>query len=483
MEKYDVIIIGAGAVGCALARELSRYKLNIAVLEKEADVAAGTSGRNSAVVHAGFNNRPGTLMARFCVEGNKGFESVCRDLDVPYDKTGKLLVAFDENDKEVLRGLIRQGKTNGCDGLRMIDSEELHRLAPGVGGIAAMLSPNTAIFDPFIYTVALAENAVRNGVSFFLNQEAKAMIRNSNSYTVQTQSKSYVSQLVINCAGLYSDKVAALAGINKYKIYPCRGEYLILDKSAREYLDYPLYPAPRKGIGGLGVHLTPTVHGNLIVGPNAEYLDSRDDCGTEKSTMDELFRQAKLLLPALERRDVIAAYSGIRSKQTPPDRGGFADFVICEEPDSPGLIDLIGIESPGMTASVPIARYVTSMVCNKLFPEENAAFGPYRKGILRFAQQTQEKQAELIRQDADYGEIVCRCQNITKKEICQAIENPLGVKTISSIKYRAWPTTGRCQGGYCLTRIVDILEKEYGVKPENISQRGVGSELFTGRVK
>lgn len=480
-KQYDILIIGAGAVGSAIARELSRYRLRVAVLDKEADVAGGTSGRNSAVVHAGFNNKPDTLMARFCVEGNQGFEEVCRELDVPYDKTGKLLTALEDSDLEILEGLVRQGKTNGCEGLRMIDAEELHRLAPEVGGVGAMLSPNTAIFDPFLYTIALAENAVLNGVEFFLNQETVEISVEEGGYAVQTQDKTYHARVVINSAGLCSDKVAAMVGVDKYTIYPCRGEYLILDTSARKHLDYPLYPAPRKGIGGLGVHLTPTIHGNIIVGPNAEYLDSYDDYSTEKDTMDELFRQAKLLLPSLERRDIIGAYSGIRSKQTPPEQGGFADFTIAE--DLPGFINLVGIESPGMTASVPIAKYVAAMVCEKLSPEENKAFNPHRKGILRFSQQSKEKQAELIREDPEYGEVVCRCQKITKKEIRQAIENPLGAKTISAIKYRAWPTTGRCQGGYCLTRIAEMLVKEYGMKPEEITQRGECSELFSGRVK
>lgn len=483
MKEFDVLIVGAGAVGCAIARELSRFQLKIAVVDKETDVAGGTSGRNSAVVHAGFNNRPGTLMARFCVEGNQGFEALCHELDVPYRKTGKLLTAFNDADLEVLRGLIRQGEQNGCQGLRLIDGETLHRLAPEVGGIGAMESPNTAIFDPFLYTVALAESALHNGVLFLLGAEVTQIARESGGFCVSAGEEQFRCRILINCAGLYSDRIAAMTGVEKYRLYPCRGEYLILDKSASHHLAVPLYPAPRKGLGGLGVHLTPTIHGNLIVGPNAEYLDDPEDCGTEKETMDELFRQAKLLLPALERREVIGAYAGIRAKRTPPEKGGFADFVIQEESECPGLIDLIGIESPGMTASAPIAKYVAAMVREKLSPAENSAFDPHRTGILRFAQQTPEVQAQLIRQDPEYGEIICRCQKITKREIRQAIENPLGVKTISAIKYRAWPTTGRCQGGYCLTRIAELLEKEYGVAPEEISQRGVGSELFSGRVK
>lgn len=482
-KNYDVLIIGAGAIGCAVARELSRYQLKTAVLEKECDVAAGTSGRNSAVVHAGFNNCPGTLMARLCVEGNENFEALCAELDVPYRKTGKLLVAFDQKDLEILAGLVHQGEQNGCKGLRLIDGDTLHRRVPNVGGIGAMESPNTAIFDPFLYTVALAENAMKNGVRFFLNQEVTEIRKNGERFFVSTPDQELRCRILINCAGLHSDQIAAMAGVTGYHLYPCRGEYLILDKIAQQYLNVPVYPAPHAGIGGLGVHLTPTIHGNIIIGPNAEYIDEREDCATTQETLDELFRQAKLLLPSLQRKDIIGAYSGIRSKLAPPNEGGFRDFVIQEEPNCPGLINLVGIESPGMTASMPIARRVAGMVSGSLSPAVNPDFDPRHQGILRFAEQTPEVKEKLIEEDPDYGEIICRCQQITKKEIRQAIENPLGARTIAAVKYRAWPTTGRCQGGYCLTRIVEILEKEYGISPEEITQRGTGSELFSGKVK
>ena len=484
MEKlFDVLIIGGGAVGCAIARELSRNELKIAVLEKEADVASGTSGRNSAVVHAGFNNKPGTLMAKLCVEGNEGFEALCEELDVPYKKTGKLLVAFNDEQMETLARLLKQGETNGCKGLCLVDQEAVQKMAPNVGGIGGFSSPNTAIFDPFIYTIALAENAVANGAEFFLGHEVTKIEKEDGIFVVTTPKGAFRTRILVNSAGVFSDKVSAMAGVDEYRIYPCRGEYLILDKIAEEYLDIPVYPAPAKGIGGLGVHLTPTIHGNIIIGPNAEYIDGEEDYATEKKTLDQLFAEAQMLLPVLKRKDIIGAYTGIRSKLAPPEEGGFRDFVIKEEPTVENFINLVGIESPGMTASLPIAKRVAAMVADKLQPKANASFCGKRTGILRFAEQTPEKKAELIAMDPDYGEVVCRCQQVTKKEIRQAIENPLGVKTIAAIKYRAWPTTGRCQGGYCLTRIVEMLEKEYGVNIEEISLRGDGSELFTGRAK
>lgn len=482
-EQFDVLIIGAGAVGCAIARELSRTDLRIGVVDKGCDVASGASGRNSAVVHAGFNNKPGTLMAQLCVEGNENFEAVCKELDVPYKKTGKLLVAFNEAEMETLEKLLRQGEENGCKGLRMVDRETVYELAPNVGGIGGLHSPNTAIFDPFLYTVGLAENAAANGVRFFLNNRVVNVHKTDDMFAVTTSRGIFKSRVLVNAAGMFSDSVSSMVGINDYHIYPCRGEYLILDKIADDYLSIPVYPAPTEGNSGLGIHLTPTIHGNLLIGPNAEHINDHLDYGTVSRTQDELFEAAKKLLPVLQRRDVIGAFAGTRPKLASPEEGGFRDFVIKEEPTVPNFINLVGIESPGMTASMPIAKRVAGMVDRILNPAPNPNFCGTHKNILRFAEQTPEKKAELIAQDPDYGEVICRCQQITKKEICQAIENPLGVKTVSGIKYRAWPTTGRCQGGYCLTRIVEILEKEYGVRAEDVAYRDEGSELFAGRVK
>lgn len=479
-DIFDIIIIGAGSVGCAIARELSRYNLKVGVLEKESDVAFGTSGRNSAVVHAGFNNKPGSLMAKLCVEGNNGFEVLCKDLDVPYNKCGKLIVAFDDADIETLHDIINKGAKNGCKGLKLLNKEELNKLLPGVGGIAAMLSTNTAIFNPFLYTVALAENAVKNGVSFYFNQEILS-IKKEDFFYIKTKETCYRTKYLINSAGLFADKISEMAGIPGYHIYPCRGEYLILDKT--EELPLPVYPAPKKGIGGLGVHLTPTTDGNIIIGPSAEYIAEKDNYSSTKPIIDKLFNEAKQLFPSLKATNVIGSYCGIRPKLAPPEEGGFHDFIIKEEPNKEGFINLIGIESPGLTASMPIAFMVRDIIAKhiNIIPKNN--FIPTRKGIVRFRELSLTEQEQLIKTDSEYGDIICRCQKITKHEIREAIENPLGVKTISSIKYRAWPTTGRCNGGYCLPKIAAMLVDEYGMRPEEISYRSIGSEMFTGKVK
>lgn len=383
-----------------------------------------------------------------------------------------------------MENIIRTGERNGCKGLRAVSQEEVRALAPNVGGIGGMLSPETAIFDPFIYCVALAENAVANGVRFFLEHEVTEIGDGQEGrFFVKAGGDMFSCRYLVNCAGLYADRISEMAGVSGYKLYPCRGEYYILDQIADEYLDIPVYPVPRPGIGGLGVHLTPTVHGNIIIGPSAEYINERDDYACTEKTMDKLFREAKQLLPGLERKHIIGNYAGIRPKQAPPEEGGFRDFVIKEEPAKPGLINLIGIESPGLTASVPIAEMVRDILAQRVDLKEKPDHIAGRRGILRFRDQTPEKQAELIAQDPEYGEIVCRCQKVTKREIRQAVENPLGARSLSAIKYRAWATTGRCNGGYCLTRIVDMLVNEYGMDPADITYREKGSELFAGEVK
>lgn len=481
VQTYDILIVGGGAVGCAVARELSRYQVSVALVEQAPDVAAGASGRNSAVVHAGFNNRPGSLMAKLCVQGSQSFAALCRELDVPHRKTGKLVVAFDQEDLAVLGRLKDQGDRNGCRGLRLLSQEELRARLPQVGGIGAMESPETGVFDPFQYTVALAENAVQNGVRIFLSHRVTDLRRAEDGFHVTAGGKMFAAKRLINCAGLHSAQVSALAGVDGYRIYPCRGEYFILDKT--HLLPMPIYPAPRAGAGGLGVHLTPTIHGNLIIGPSAEYIDDPEDTSSTKPVMEQLFREAQQLLPGLERRQIIGSYCGIRPKQAPPGQGGYWDFVIREEETCPGLVNLIGIESPGLTASVPIGRMVTEIIGQSMDLIPDPGFLPQRKGILRFRDQTLQQKAALIARDPDYGEVVCRCQTVTKAELRQAIENPLGVRTLAGIKYRAWVTTGRCSGGYCLPKIAAMLMEDYGLAPEEVTYRGAGSALFTGRVK
>ncbi|MDY0093655.1 MAG: NAD(P)/FAD-dependent oxidoreductase [Candidatus Vecturithrix sp.] len=479
---FDVIIIGAGVVGCAIARELSKYCLSVAVLEKEPDVGWGTSSRNSGVVHAGFNNKPGTLMAHLCIEGNQGFEALCRQLDVPYKKQGKLVVARNHEEILTLEQLKQQGERNGVRNLEIVDAHDLRRLEPNIRGIAALYSQETAVTAPYLLTIALAENALHNGVSFFLNTEVRQITRQNlrAHFKVHTNTGLFSAAYLINSAGLYADKIAEMAGIKGYRIYPCRGEYYILDKHAGSLISRPVYPAPVKGSGGLGVHFTTTVEGVILIGPSAEYIPQRDDLATTRKIMDLLFEEARDFLPLVSPQHFIRNYSGLRAKQAPPSEGGFRDYVIEESRSVPNVINLIGIESPGLTASGPIAKMVTAMIDAREQLSSNPDFIPTRKGILRFAEQDEAVKRILIKQHPDYGEILCRCERVTRHEVMEALKNPLGAKSLNSIKYRTRAMMGRCQGSFCMMRIINLLMQETGIRPEDIRLGRPGSYLFPG---
>ena len=480
-NHFDMVIIGAGVVGCAVARELSEYKVNVAVLEKEDDVGWGISCRNSGVVHAGFNNKPGTLMAQFCVEGNKSFAELCSQLDVPYKKIGKLVVAKKKEEIKGLQKLKQQGDTNGVDNLQIIDLNEVKRLEPNVSGIAALYSPETAITSPYLLTIALAENALNNGVKFFLNTEVKSITRLNNShFKINTTKEEFISSYIINSAGLYADKIARMAGTKKYHLYPCRGEYHILDKNVSWLINHLIYPVPQAGAGGLGIHLTPTIDGNILIGPSNEYIKSKDNLSVTSSVMKMLSSEARKFLPLISPGYIIRSYSGLRAKQAPSSEGGFWDFVIEESDTVDNFINLIGIESPGLTAAQPIAKKVVEIINKKERLNPNPSFNPSRKGILQFEEQNEEIKKTLIKQDPDYGEIVCRCEKITKKEILEAANNPLGARSLISIKYRTRAMMGRCQGGYCLPRIIEILRENFNLTPREITLKGNNSYLLTG---
>ena len=480
-NHYDVVIIGGGVVGCAIARELSRYKISVAVLEKEDDVGWGISCRNSGVVHAGFNNKPGTLMAKFCVEGNRSFAEFCRQLDVPYKKIGKLVVAKKKEEIKGLQKLKQQGDTNGVNKLQIINLNEVKRLEPNIEGIAALYSPETAITSPYLLTIALAENALDNGAHFFLNTEVKSIANLKNSdFRINTNRGRFTSSYVINSAGLYADKIARMAGTKKYHLYPCRGEYHILDKNVSWLINHLIYPVPQAGAGGLGIHLTPTIDGNILIGPSNEYIKSKDNLSVTSSIMKMLSSEARKFLPLIPPGYIIRSYSGIRAKQASSSEGGYWDFVIEESDKVDNFINLIGIESPGLTAAQPVAKRVVEIINKKERLNLNLNFNPFRKGILRFEEQDEKTKIALIKQDPNYGEIVCRCEKVTKKEILEAANNPLGARSLISIKYRTRAMMGRCQGGYCQTRIMEILRESFKLSPQEINLKGNNSYLLVG---
>ena len=477
--KFDVAIIGGGVVGCAIARELSRYQLRVAVLERAADVARGTSGKNSGVVHTGINVPTGSAKARYNVAGARVFEQYCADLDVPFVRCGKVIVALTEAEVPDLDSLMARGVANGVADLEIIDSATLKKMEPNIEGAGALNVPTAAITCPYTLNIALAESAAAAGIEFMLNTPVLDINGQQGAFELETPGGTVSAALIINSAGLFADKVARMAGVTRWRIWPCRGEYLVLDKSKGGLINSMVYPLPPKGGAGLGIHITPTTDGNILLGPSADYTNDGDDVRTTAKIRRQLLAEASELLPGLTPRDVITAYSGVRPKLNPSRIGGFGDFVVEEVPEAPGIMHLVGIESPGLTAAPAIADDVTGWVRERIPAKRNPGFKKKWSSVRRTREEELAVIGGLIEDDPAYGEIVCRCEMVTRREIIDAINNELDATSLNAIKYRSRATMGRCQGGFCGPRIVDLLI-EHGEEPESITLNGGDSWLFMG---
>ena len=480
-SKCDVLVIGAGVIGCAIARELAKFKIETVLLEKETDVGSGVSKGNSGVLHTGLYYPRGSLKAKLCVEGRLMFPELAKQLDVPYKLCGKHVIARTEEELEELEGLKAVGEGNGVSKLNIISGEELKKREPNLDALYALYSPVAGIVPPYLFTIALAENALNNGVKVHVNTQVSALKQVISGYKVKTNHGVFHADIVVNSAGLFADKISTMIGIDNYKLYPCRGEYLILDKNCSDLVNSMVYPVPPKIAGVLGVHLTPTLDGNILIGPSEEFITEREDTRTTKEKFRQLIEGAKSLLPCIPLNQVIYGFSAVRSKITSPEEKGSRDFVIHE--DIENFINLIGMESPGLTSSPAIARLVVQMIKKKMDLKEKTDFNPIRKRKTPFSQASRTEQTFLIKGNPEYGEIICRCENVSKLEVLDALNNPISEKTISAVKYRTRAGMGRCNGGFCLPKIVEILKEEYGLAPEEIKLKNLDSSLFIGETK
>jgi glycerol-3-phosphate dehydrogenase len=481
VQKSDVLIIGAGIVGCAIARELSKYDLKTILLEKENDVCCGVSKGNSGVLHTGLYYPKGSLKAKLCVEGRLLFPQLAKELDVPINLCGKHVIARKEEELEDLEKIKSVGENNKVKGLNIISGEELRKREPNIDALAALHSSVAGIISPYLTTIALAENALKNDVKIHLNTQVLNIKPMTNNFKVKTNKNTFLTDTIINSAGLYADKISAMVGLDQYKLYPCRGEYLILDKNCKDIINTMIYPVPPKIAGVLGVHLTPTIDGNILIGPSAEFINSREENKTTQEKIKQLIKEAKEIIPSLPLNKIIYSFSAVRSKITPPKEQGSYDFIIKEQLEN--FINLIGIESPGLTSSPAIAKMVTNIIKKKRDVNEKSNFDPNRKRPIPFKDLPRIKQASAIMNDPNHGEMICRCEKVSKKEILNAINNPLKTKTISAIKYRTRAGMGRCHGGFCLPRLVEILKEEIGLSPQEIKQKSHNSSLFVGKTK
>ena len=469
-KKYDVAIIGGGVTGSAVARELSRYKLNVCLVEKEEDVCSGTSKANSAIVHAGYDAKPNTLKARLNVEGNRLMEEYSKELDFPFRRNGSLVLCFEEENIPKLKALFERGKENGVPDMQLLTGDEVRRLEPNVTDevVAAIFAPTGGIVCPFNLTIALAENACDNGVEFKLNTEVTNIEKNSGEYILHTNNGDINTRYIVNAAGVYADKFHNMVCEDKLTIVARKGDYELFDKQAGKIIDKTIFQLPTEM--GKGVLVTPTIHGNLLIGPTATDVDNKEGTETTAKELSTVTRLSARSVKNIPYRQVITSFSGLRAHEIGDD------FVIDEVAD--GFFDCAGIESPGLSCAPALGRYVADMVSKKANAELKEDWNGVRKGIIRPLELSMEDRAELIRKRPDYGTIICRCENVSEGEIVDSIHRTLGATSLDGVKRRVRQGMGRCQAGFCTPKTIEILARELGVKAETICKNSKGSEML-----
>ena len=471
---YDVIIIGAGVTGCAVARYLSRYQGSALVLERAEDVCCGTSKANSAIIHAGFDAAHGSLMAKMNVQGNRMLPELAKELDFPFRRNSSLVVCMSEEDMPRLRALYENGVKNGVEGLEIVDAQRLHELEPNVSknAVAALWAPTGGIVCPFNMTIALAENANANGVDFRFNTKVTGFTRGEEGWTVHTEQGDFQTRYVVNAAGVYADVLHNMVSARKLHITPRRGDYCLLDRQVGGFVSHTVFQLPGKL--GKGVLVSPTVHGNIIVGPTAIDIEDRDGTNTTAAGLEELIAKAGISVDNLPIRQTITSFAGLRAHED------HHEFVIGEAEDAPGFVDCAGIESPGLTSAPAIGLSVAELLREKLGLRKKEDFIATRKGLLDPKFLTKEAYQALIRENPAYGQIICRCEQVTEGEIIDAIRRPLGARSLDGVKRRTRAGMGRCQAGFCSPRVLEILARELGVSQAEITKCGGASRLIVG---
>ena len=480
---YDVLIIGAGVVGSAIARELSRYQANICVLEKEEDVCNGTSKANSAIIHAGFDAKPNSLKAKLNVRGNGMMDAISKELDIPFTRNGSLVVCTKDQDRSGLEELLKKADVNGVPGCRIVERDELLQIEPNVSDdvTCALYAPTGGIVCPFHMTMAFAENANVNGVSFFLNTEVKHIQKNKNGYVIETlhtgtnEVEIFDAKVIINAAGVYADELNNMVSEHKLHITARKGEYCLLDKDAGTHVKHTIFQLPSKM--GKGVLVTPTVHGNLLVGPTAIDVEDKESLNTTGDGLASLSVTSALSVKNVPMRQVITSFSGLRAHEDGND------FVIGESQDAKGFVNVAGIESPGLTSAPAIGEMVAGLVKEMLSLTEKDNFVAKRIGILHPETLTLEERNALIKEQPAYGNIICRCEMISEGEILDAIHRPLGARSLDGVKRRTRAGMGRCQAGFCSPRTMEILAREVPMAMEEITKNGGKSTFIVGTNK
>ena len=475
---YDVAIIGAGIIGCGVARELSKLNCKAVLIEKENDVAMGTTRANSAIIHAGYDPEPNTLMAKYNVPGNKMAGELCEELDVPFKRCGSFVLAFDENDMKTVQHLYENGIANGVPDMVILNGDEVRAMEPNVSAecVGGLFAHSAGIVNPWELALAMAEQAVDNGVDLKLCYEVTGIEKNGDNFVISGKGEEPIeAKFVVNAAGVYSDKVANMVGDESFTIDASRGQYYLLDKSQGELFNHVMFQCPSKL--GKGVLVAPTVHGNLIVGPDAIPGSDKDNVKTDRDGLNHVMAASKKTTTAVNFRECIRNFAGLRSQ---PSTG---DFIIGFSEKDDHFMNVAGIKSPGLSAAPAIVEDVAKMLVEAGVPgTAKAEYKPARKH-LRFKELNDEQKAAAIAKNPAYGRVICRCETITEGEIIDALHGTIVPRTLDGIKRRCNAGMGRCQSGFCGPRVLDIISRELGIDPTEVLLDKEGSYILTEKTK
>ena len=477
-HKVDVLIIGAGAVGVAIARELSKLSLKTMVVDRLNDVGGDASKSNSAIIHCGFDAPPGSLESEMVVRANPMYDQLCNDLDIPFERTGAILVATTEAEETELPHIMDKARANHVHDLEFLSAKQVRELEPSVSSNvrAGIFVPRESIIDPFLLVVAQAENAAKSGTVFLTDCEIVDLNNRADGFKAESANASIFSRFVVNAAGLFSDRISGFLGIDDFKMHPRRGQFHVLDRNAPIGIEHIILPVPTKITKGK--LLAPTIHGNWLIGPTADELDDKSAHQTTREGLNEIVAGVKKLVPSIDTKYAITQYAGLRPVRSP---GG---YHIRTFDHLPGYLELSGIRSTGLTSSVAVAQYAAKMLAEMGMPKKpKATYHAKRRGIPSLKNVVPAVREKLLQQDPLYGHIICRCETISEAEIIEAINRNPGARDLDGIKRRVRAGLGRCQGGFCGMRIPQILARELGISIENVTKKGPRSEVLIGRTK
>jgi len=474
---YDVIIIGGGVTGCCIARTLSKYDLKVCLLEKEAEIASGTTKANSGVIHAGYASSREYVKRYLCIRGNKLYTQAAEELNFPFERIGSFVVALEDNQIKKLEEERKKGTEDGIPGLEVIlDKKRIKEMEPNLTDevVGVLNAPTGGLASPYELTFALAENAATNGVKFFRNHECVKIKHQDYVFTVRTYMGEFQGRNLINAAGLHAARISKMLGLDYFSIMPRKGEYILFDRNAIQ-LNKILFPIPTKI--SKGILVCPTLHGNTFVGPNAQNITDYEDISTTTAGLKEILDGGVKLVPNLPARSSIRNFAGLRAV---PDT---YDFII-DNTDVYGFINVAGILSPGLTATFAIAEKVVEFLeLLGVELKEKEDYNPIRPKPERFKDFSKEELDKKIQEDPSWGRIICRCETIPEKEIIDAIHAPVGANTVDGVKFRCRPGMGRCQGGFCRPRVIEILSRELNKSYEDITKRGEDTNFLLGKTK